>query len=69
MKPKIMYIPLDERPCNYSYPKEIMNISNVPIVLPPFSIMGEKKKPANINKLQEWILNNIDDISLSLIHI
>jgi len=63
MKPKIMYIPLDERPCNYSYPKEIMNISNVPIVLPPFSIMGEKKKPANINKLQEWILNNIDDIS------
>ena len=43
MKPsKIVMLPLDERPCNYEYPK-MMPKGNFNLVLPPKDIMGDKK--------------------------
>lgn len=63
MSDKIMFIPLDERPCNYNYPEMIYNITLDNLIKPPLSILGNKKEPANVNKLQKWILKNIDGVS------
>ncbi|MGV3464600.1 MAG: DUF4127 family protein, partial [Heyndrickxia sp.] len=45
MMKKILYIPLDERPCNYSFPAELAEGTDFNIVRPDLSIMGNKKTP------------------------
>ncbi|MDD3107154.1 MAG: DUF4127 family protein, partial [Bacilli bacterium] len=53
---KIVYIPLDERPCNYDFPKEIFASDEVHIVVPDANIMGEKKQPAKHEALETFLL-------------
>ena len=45
---KIVYLPLDERPCNYSF-VGFLSEDNEKYTLasPDMSIMGKKKTPAN----------------------
>ena len=59
---KIMFIPLDERPCNYNFAKYMLeDDSNIELIIPPLDILGMKKTPANYNLLKAFILNNIKD--------
>ena len=53
---KIVYIPLDERPCNYDFPKSIFTSSHYSVIVPPLSIMGDKKTPADHEALETFIL-------------
>lgn len=64
-----MYIPLDERPCNYEYPKSILAISNIEMLRPPIEILGNKKEPADVNKLLAWIKENISYVDYLIISI
>ncbi len=54
---KIVMLPLDERPCNYSYPA--MMPADDELILPPKEFMGDKKTPADTARLAEWLLENI----------
>jgi len=67
---KILYIPLDERPCNYYYPPSIANIcSDIEVVEPPKEMLGRKKVPAKIDDLWKFVEENAptcDALVLSL---
>ena len=53
---KIVYLPLDERPCNYIYPQMIASIrKNIELVAPPRELLGTKKSAADTEKLWEWL--------------
>ena len=58
-----MYIPLDERPCNYNFINVMLkgHDDDIELVEPPLSILGFKKTPANFEALKEFMLNNISD--------
>ncbi len=56
----IVMLPLDERPCNYHYP-EILPKAGYKLLLPPAQIMGEKKTPADTEKIAAWLLSNIEE--------
>lgn len=59
-----MYIPLDERPCNYNYPQNMTSEwSNIAILVPPKEILGDKKKPADNDALWLWLEDNIEKCS------
>ncbi|QVK18366.1 DUF4127 family protein [Mycoplasmatota bacterium] len=59
---KIIFIPLDERPCNYKYPKMIAETrDDVELLIPPYDIMGKKKTAANVEKVWDFIFENIHD--------
>ena len=59
---KLMYISLDERPCNYNYAGFMLkDNSDVRLIQPPLSVLGNKKQPANYELLSKYILENIDD--------
>ncbi|HHW58273.1 MAG TPA: DUF4127 family protein [Clostridia bacterium] len=62
-KGRIMYIPLDERPCNYEFPRMIIDISDIDMIRPPKEILGCKKKPADVDILWEWMRQNIEGIT------
>ncbi len=42
---KVLYLPLDERPCNYHYPYDIAEANNkIEIIRPDLELLGLKKK-------------------------
>ncbi len=54
---RILMIPLDERPCNYRFP-QIMPRADYELLLPPYEMMGRKKKPADTARLAAWVRRN-----------
>ncbi len=59
---KVLYLPLDERPCNLRYPKDIASINEeISLITPDINILGNKKKAADINLLHNFIYDNIMD--------
>ncbi|WP_195946105.1 DUF4127 family protein [Paraclostridium bifermentans] len=59
---KIVYIPLDERPCNLLYPKYMLEGSkDVKLVTPPMNLLGKKKRPCDIDKLWDFINEEVKD--------
>jgi len=52
---KIIFIPLDERPCNYRFPSQIFNNDQFKVLIPPIEMMGNKKIPANIDEITKWL--------------
>ena len=59
----ILYIPLDERPCNYNFPAYLSKETEFELFIPPKDLLGLKKVPAEVDKLWLWIFENISDCS------
>lgn len=59
---KIVYIPLDERPCNYKFPVLLGEITdNYRLITPPMDMMGDKKRPADVEALWKWLEEEIKE--------
>ena len=59
---KIVYLPLDERPCNYDFPYLVTeNSDKVRVVRPPLELMGKKKQPANTDALSDFVIRECAD--------
>lgn len=59
---KIVYLPLDERPCNYAYTDAVSDgCVAYRLVSPELSEMGEKKKPAEYEKIESFLLRECRD--------
>jgi len=59
---KIVYLPLDERPCNYSFVNFLSEKQvNYRLVSPSLEIMGDKKIPADYEKIKEFLLSECEN--------
>ncbi|MFA7529432.1 MAG: DUF4127 family protein, partial [Bacilli bacterium] len=61
MARKIIYLPLDERPCNYLFPREIFAGTDIAVAAPPAAAMGKKKTPGDFQLIREFLLNECKD--------
>ena len=59
MKTKIVLLPLDERPCNYLFPKKLFSHDDIDIVTP--EKLGDKKIPADLEKIDKFLTNECKD--------
>lgn len=58
---KIIYLPLDERPCNYQYPYDIAKTNDeIDVVRPNLSQLGNKKVPANSSQLASFLEKEVE---------
>lgn len=58
---RIVYLPLDERPCNYDFPYfALENSDSVTVVRPPLDLMGKKKRPADCDGLVDFLLRECE---------
>lgn len=57
-KMRVLYLPLDERPCNYAFAHQIACETPVELLEPEKQLLGEKKKPADFDGLREFLLEN-----------
>ncbi len=54
---KIVFIPLDERPCNLEYPLRLFkNRDDITVVCPPKSILGKKRFQLILNRCENLLL-------------
>ena len=58
---KIVYIPLDERPCNYAFAGQIAQGTPVRLAVPEKHILGDKKKPADLAGVMEFLTRECTD--------
>jgi hypothetical protein len=58
---KIVLIPLDERPCNYLFPQDLLQDTDFQIVVPPMTLMGQKKQPGKIEQLWSFLMTELQD--------
>lgn len=62
MKNKILYLPLDERPCNWLLPQNIVaGCVSTELITPPVQLLGKKKHPADTQKLWDFVNHHIKD--------
>lgn len=55
---KIVYIPLDERPCNYYFAGRISSGSTAEVIVPSPEVLGDKKSAADFGRIKEFMLAN-----------
>lgn len=53
---KVLFIPLDERPCNYDFPYLLAKGTDVDLLRPPIELMGDMKRPGDTEGLWRWLL-------------
>lgn len=58
---RIVYLPLDERPCNAKFPLQIASASDLSLLSPPAALLGRKKSPADTEALADWLLRSAAD--------
>lgn len=67
---KVIYIPLDERPCNRLYPEYIANCNDeIDIISPDISILGYKKTPSNLEKVWSFVEENCKYADVAILSI
>ncbi len=65
---RILYLPLDERPCNYLYPVRIAELlDDIEVVRPDIEHMGRKKKPADIEYLMSFLEKEASSCDIAII--
>ena len=66
----IVYIPLDDRPCNVVYPQWIARLQpNIELKVPPLAILGHKKQPAIVEQIGDWLEGVISDHTIVILSI
>ena len=59
---KIVYLPLDERPCNYAFASFLSeNNPDYALVAPPKEILGEKKRAAAYEGIEAFLLRECEN--------
>lgn len=59
---KTLFIPLDERPCNYLYPQYIAETSDIDLIVPSTAQLSDKKRAADTDALWQFLFDNIKDV-------
>lgn len=66
---RIVYLPLDDRPCVYDFPVKLAEILNWKIFLPPPEFLGNFTIPGNFDRLFNWLSGNIKGADTLIIYL
>lgn len=66
---KIVYIPLDDRPCTYAFPVKLAEILGFKVMAPPASFLGSFTDPGDFKKIFSWLAENIKKADVLIIYL
>lgn len=70
MRKKIILLPLDERPCNYVFPQELLRDNpEYSLAVPGRELMGNKKTPGDPEKLARFLSEQAKDADIAVVSI
>lgn len=62
-----LLLPLDNRPCTSRFPLEIAAIAGFEVIVPPVSLLGDVKNPADLAGLETWLEAQLAQVPLVVI--
>lgn len=69
-KKKILMLPLDERPCNLSYPQMLLkDNAEYELIMPKLEQLGKKKASANFEVIKDFLLSNVKNSIIAILSI
>ena len=64
----ILYLPLDERPCNYYFPLKLLNGNpKYNLLTPNKNVLGKKKNPSKFEEIKNFLLENAKNAKIAVI--
>ncbi|MBQ7840370.1 MAG: DUF4127 family protein [Lachnospiraceae bacterium] len=67
---KILYVPLDDRDCNYEFPYRLsLMTEDMELLRPPYEWMGFLKQPADQDKIWEWLFKNAQECEYAILSV
>ena len=67
---KILYVPLDDRDCNYEFPYLLsLMTEDIELLRPPYEWMGFLKRPADIYKIWNWLYVNAGSADYAILSV
>lgn len=64
---KVLYVPLDDRDCNYQFPWLLSQMTEgLELLRPPYEWMGFLKKPADREKIWEWLFEQAGECDYAI---
>jgi len=67
---KVLYVPLDDRDCNYQFPWLLSQMTGgLELLRPPYEWMGFLKKPANREKIWEWLFEQAGECDYAILSV
>ena len=69
-KMKVLYVPLDDRDCNYHFPYMLSKMTeDMELIRPDFAWMGELKKPADRKKIWQWLFDHAKECEYAILSV
>ncbi len=66
---KILYIPIDNRPCTMIFPAHLAQITGLSLIMPPRELLGEYRLPGDAAKLLSWLRDTSRNADAAIISI
>ena len=64
---RIIYVPLDNRPCNARFPGLLARMVDFELVMPPLDILGEARQEAQPSRIADWLVQQHGSIDCAII--
>lgn len=66
---RVVYLPLDERPCNTVYPSLLAEMTDLKLIQPPREMLGSKKAPADVPAVGDWLCQEAETADYLIVSI
>lgn len=67
---KVLYVPLDDRGCNYDFPWYMSQMTpDMELLRPPYEHMGFLKQPADMDKIWQWLFENAPQCQYAILSV
>lgn len=64
----ILYLPLDERPCNYDFPQmHLAHCQEAQLTVLPRELLGKKKRGGDVDAIETWLNTQLTDCDAAVI--
>jgi hypothetical protein len=57
---RVLYVPLDDRPCNYKTPRLLAQMVDYEFTAPPAELLGRFREPGQADEVCRWLLAHAD---------
>jgi len=64
---RILYVPLDDRPCNTKWPSLLARIVDFDLVTPPSDMLGRYNTPGNTAAIADWLMRSRGRIDAAIV--
>lgn len=66
-KQKILLVPLDSRPVCTNLPQKLAALAGIKLIVPPNDLLDNYRQPANTEKIQHWLNNNLANTQTAIV--